>query len=384
MQNKAKNPVQNAEYRLTQRKRQIRNWAILLSIIVLVVIGTVIATSLGSGGSSITALSLPCYAHQDVTVFQDGVLYYDGASIHFVNAGGGIEWSYPVGDGASFSTSETHLIVWSGTQLSIVDAQGKASFNRAMDEPIQFARIGKKHAAIVTGGDLTPTVYIRDLQGAQIDFETSQFDGQLMLDCGFYGSSDEYLWTLSYDYYAPVVTSLLHTFQVGQMNTGTATINDHLPDKVIYVNNQLNVFTTQQMYAFDYKGVKDTDNTMLVYGWRYLDHHIPARGTANILLAPTKQTDESLGITELRILSTTLDRRYTLPSACVGAAIENDRIFAFAADYMYSGKVDSQRFYAHAIPLPDGRTVSGFVGLTNNGYAIVTSNSEVYSVSLPQ
>lgn len=384
MQNKSKNLLPTDEQRRQQRLRQLRSWAILLGVIAAVVIVTVIVSNLGTGGTSISALSLPCYAHQDVTVFQDGVLYYDGASIHFVNAGGGIEWSYPVGDGASFSVSETHMIVWAGSQLSIVDAKGKSSFNRAMDETIQFARIGKKHAAIVTGDALTPTVYVKDLQGAQVDFETTLFDGQYMLDCGFYGANDEYLWTLSYDYYNPVLTSLMHTFQVGQMNTGIATISDHLPSKIIYVNNQLNVFTTQQMYAFDYKGVEDKSSTLLVYGWKYLDHYVPSRGSANILLAPTKQTDETQTMTELRVLSTTLDRRFTLPSPCVGAAIENDRIFAFASDYMYSGNVNSQRFYAHAIPLPDGRTVSEFIGLTSNGYAIVTSNDEVFSVSLPR
>ena len=384
MQNKSKNLLPTDEQRRKQRLRQLRSWAILLGVIALVVLITVIVSNLSTGGTSITALSLPCYAHQDVTVFQDGVLYYDGASIHFVNAGGGIEWSYPAGDSAAFAVSDSHMIVWAGSQLSIVDAKGKSSFNRAMDETIQFARIGKRHAAIVTGDPLTPTVYVKDLQGAQVDFETGLLDGQYMLDCGFYGKNDEYMWTLSYDYYNPVVTSLMHTFQVGQMNTGIATISDHLPSKIIYVNDKLNVFTTQQMYVYDYKGVEDKNSTMLVYGWKYIDHHLPARGTANILLAPTKQTDETQTMTELRVLSSTLDRRFTLPSACVGAAIENDRIFAFAPDYMYSGNVNSQRFYAHAVPLPDGRTVSGFVGLTNNGYAIVTSNNEVYSVSLPR
>jgi len=384
MQNKSKNILYTDEQRRQLRLRQLRNWAILLGVIALVALVTVLISSLSTGGTAITAQSLPCYADQDVTVFQDGVLYYDGASIHFINAGGGIEWSYPVGDSASFSVSETHMIVWSGTQLSIVDAKGKSSFNRAMDETIQFARIGKKHAAIITGDALTPTIYVKDLQGAQVDFETTLFDGQYMLDCGFYGGSDEYLWTLSYDYYNPVLTTLMHTFQVGQMNTGIATISDHLPNKVIYVNNQLNVFTTQQMYAFDYKGVENKNNNLLVYGWKYLDHFEPARGSANILLAPTKQTDETQTMTELRVLSSVIDRRFTLPSACVGAALENDRIFAFAPDYMYSGNLNSQRFYAHAIPLPDDRTVSEFIGLTNNGYAIVTSNSEVYSVSLPR
>ena len=177
--------------------------------------------------------------------------------------------------------------------------------------------------------------------------------------------------------------TVLNTLQVGKMNNGEVSLGEKLAYKVLFENKRLRVFTTQQLYTYDYRGVQQTDGTMLVYGWQYLDHYVPSRGAANILLVPTKQLTDTGSVTELRVLSSTLDRRYALPSACVRAAIDNNRLFAIAPDYMYSGNVSSQRFYAHAIPLPDGRKVTGFVGLTNNGYAIVTSNTEVYSVSLP-
>lgn len=384
MEKKLKSPVVNEQQRIEQRKRQIRNWAILLGLIAAAVIVTVVLSLVGGSGHTITSTMLPCYAYQDVTVFQDGVVYYDGASIHFINAGGAIEWSYPVGDGASFSTSETNIIVWADSQLAILDAQGRSSFNRAMDEPIQFARIGKRHAVIVTGDTLTSTVYVKDLQGADIDHETAQFDGQVVLDCGFYGNSDEYMWTLGYDFYAPIVTSILQTFQVGQMNTGSATITNHLPSKVLYADSRLHVFTTQQLYTFDYRGVEDASGKMLVYGWRYLDHCLPKRGPSYILLAPVNADGSQSAMNELRVIASGFDRRYTLPTACVGAAVEGDSIYAFSTQYMYSGKVNSQRFYAHQIHLTDGRPVTGFIGVTNNGYAIVVSNNEVFSVTLPK
>ncbi len=170
MEKKIKNPVLSEQEQQENRRRQIRNWLILLGVIAAAFVLVFVVNFFSSGGHSITATSLPCYAHQDVTAFQDGVLYYDGASIHFVNAGGSIEWSYPVGADASFSVSETHIVAWSGNQLAIIDAQGRSSYNRAMDEPIQFARIGRKHAAIVTGNNLNATIYVKDTQGAQIEF----------------------------------------------------------------------------------------------------------------------------------------------------------------------------------------------------------------------
>ena len=382
MQSKSKNLIPDEEAIKRKRRKQLRNWIILI-VVVLSIIGIVNLISFLGRTTTVKALSLPCYAHQDVTAFQDGVLYYDGASIHFVNAGGGIEWSYPVGDGASFSVSEDHLVIWAGTQLFIVDAKGKPSYNESMEAPIQFARIGKKYAAVITGDDLKSTLTVKDLQGTQVDDETEAFDGMLLLDCGFYGANNEYMWTLAYDVYNPAIATIMHTYQVGSMNTGEVNLGEHLAYKVIYADNLLNVFTTQQMYIYDYKGVQNVNDTMLVYGWKYMDHAVPERGATQFLLAPTAQTTAFQSITELRVFSSALDRRYTLPSACVGAAIDTGRIFAFSENYLYAGQVNSQRFYAHDMNLPDDRQVTGFIGLTDNGYAIVLSDTEVYSVSLP-
>ncbi len=383
MQSKNAPLIPDADAAKRKRRKQLRNWIILI-VIVLLIIGAVNLFGYFTRTTTVSALSLPCYAHQDVTVFQDGVLYYDGESIHFVNAGGGIEWSYPVGDGASFAVSDDHIVIWAGTQLFIVNAKGKPSYNESMGAPIQFARIGKKYAAVITGDDLKATLTVKDLQGTQVDSETEAYDGMLILDCGFYGANNEYMWTLSYDIYNPAIASIMHTYQVGQMNTGEVNLGEHLAYKIIYADQMLNVFSTQQMYIYDYKGAQNVNDTMLVYGWKYLDHATPDRGATQFLLAPTAQTSSTLSITELRVFSSALDRRYTLPSACVGAAIDGGRIYAFSDNYLYAGQVSSQRFYAYDMNLPDNRSVTDFVGLTDNGYAIVISNSEVFSVSLPK
>lgn len=383
MQSKNAPLIPDADAAKRKRRKQLRNWIILI-VIVLLIIGAVNLFGYFTRTTTVSALSLPCYAHQDVTFFQDGVLYYDGESIHFVNAGGGIEWSYPVGDGASFAVSDDHIVIWAGTQLFIVNAKGKPSYNESMGAPIQFARIGKKYAAVITGDDLKATLTVKDLQGTQVDSETEAYDGMLILDCGFYGANNEYMWTLSYDIYNPAIASIMHTYQVGQMNTGEVNLGEHLAYKIIYADQMLNVFSTQQMYIYDYKGAQNVNDTMLVYGWKYLDHATPDRGATQFLLAPTAQTSSTLSITELRVFSSALDRRYTLPSACVGAAIDGGRIYAFSDNYLYAGQVSSQRFYAYDMNLPDNRSVTDFVGLTDNGYAIVISNSEVFSVSLPK
>lgn len=367
-----------------RRKRQIRNWIILVVIVVAVVAGINLLRGLG-GTTEISAVSLPCSTEQDVTVFGDSVLYYDNASIHCLNASGGIKWSFPVGPGARFSVSDTHMVVWAGTQLFIVDQNGKPSYNENMSSEIQLARVRDRYCAVVVGSETEPDLIVKRLDGTQEDEESEAFKGLILLDAGFYGDNDQYLWTLAMDVYGTAINTVLNTFQVGKMNTGEVDLGEYLAYKVVFANNKLYVFTTQQMYVFDYKAVQNQSATQLVYGWQLIGSYTSPRGASSMLLAPTAQLNAtSQTITDLRILTETLDRRYTLPSACVGAAVQGSSLYAVSADYLYRADIEAQRFYGYPLPLPDDRQATGFIGLTSNGRAILSSGSNVYSVTLPR
>lgn len=367
-----------------RRRQQIRNWIILILLVAVMMTGISLLRNLGST-TEISAVALPCNAEQDVTVFGDSVLYYDGSSIHCMNAAGGIKWSFPVGAGAQFSVSDTHIVIWSGTQLFIVDSSGKPSYNENMNGAVQFARIRDNYCAVVIGGDTTPDLIIKSLDGTQVDEESEAFSGMLLLDVGFYGDNDQYLWTLAMDVYGTAINTVMNTFQVGKMNTGEVNLGQFLAYKVLFANNKLCVFTTQQMYVYDYKAVQNQSATQLVYGWQLIGSFTPRHGSAYMLLAPTAQLNgTSQTITDLRVLTDSLDRRYTLPSACVGADIQGSNLYAISPDYLYRANIDTQRFYGYALPLPDGKQATGFLGLTSGGRAIITSGSSVYSVSLPR
>ena len=378
-----KKSIYAGRQQMEQRRRtQIRNWLILIVIVIAVLIGLQLLRGTGKT-SEITAAVLPCYANQSVTPFGENVLYYDGASIHCASSQGAIRWSFPVGEGADFTVSDTHMIVWIGSQLYIVNQNGKSTYNENMGAPVQFARIGKTYAAVVIGEDTEPELIIKDLQGSQVDEEAEAFSGMLLLDAGFYGDQGQYMWTLSMDVYGVAINTVMNTFQVGKMNTGVVSLGEHLTYKVLFENNRLRVFTTQQMYTYDYKGVQDVSQTMLVYGWKLLDHTVPARGDGSMLLAPTSQTNSTYAITELRLLRGEFDRRYTLPSTCVGAAVRGDDIYAVSANYLYHTTVSGQRFQGYALPLPEGTTATGYIGLTTNNRVILSSGDTVYAVSLP-
>ena len=334
-------------------------------------------------GKEIGLARLPCYSNQSVTPFRDGLVYYDGASIHHLSSTGTIRWSFPAGSDIQFSVGPTHMAIWSGRQLFLVDRNGNATYNESLEDEVQFARVGDRYAAVIVGADTEPKLIVKDLNGYQVDVEAEAYSGLLILDAGFFGDQGEYMWTLSLDVFGTAPNTVLNTFQVGKMNTGAISLGESMTYKVLYENTRLRVFTTQQVYTYDYKCVQDTNATMLVYGWKLIDYEIPERGRAKLLLAPTSQTSSEQVISELRVLEGDRDKRYTLPAKCVGANMYNGNIYAVAGDYIYRADTNSQRFFGYRIPGNTGGEITACYGITSDGKMLLASGESMYALSLP-
>ncbi len=368
-----------------QHRRKLKPWLIIL-IAALLLGGGAWAVLTLTADSAVTSQVLPCRASDDVTIFGDSVLYYDNSVIYCLNTSGGIRWSFPVGSGARFSVSDTHLTVWNGAQLYIIDSGGRASYSETMDSTVQFARIGSKYCAVVVGEDTEPTLLIKNLDGTQADFEREEYSGMFILDAGFYGEADQYLWTLSYDYYGVAINTVLNTYQVAKRNTGKVNLTSFLAYKVIWENNALRVITTQQMYKYDYKAVLDNSATELVHGWLYVDDDIPRRGNASILMVRSEEmTGTHWQLTTLRVFRGDREERYNLTVPCVGAAVHNGMIYAFSEDRLYFTRMPQKQFSAEFLPLPEGKHVSSLIGITGGNRAIVAcTDGSVYSITLPR
>ena len=363
------------------RKRQIRSWIILVGAVLAIVLGFHFLRGYGRG-KEIGLVTLPCYSNQSVTPFRDGMVYYDGVSIHHLSSGGTIRWSFPAGSDIRFSTGPTHLAVWSGRQLFLVDRNGNATYNESQEGEVQFARVGERYAAVVIGTDTEPKLIVKDLNGNQVDVEAEAYSGLLILDAGFFGNQGEYMWTLALDVFGTAPNTILNTFQVGKMNTGAISLGEDMTYKVLYENTRLRVFTTQQVYTYDYKCVQDTNATMLIYGWKLIDYDIPERGRARLLLAPTSQSNSAQVLDGLRVLEGDQDKRYALPETCVGAHMYNGNIYAVAKDYIYRADTGSQRFFGYRIPGDAGEITASY-GITSDGKMLLASGDTMYALTLP-
>lgn len=338
---------------------------------------------LGGGARRVGGVKLRCVASQEIMPFGDSVLFYDGTSLVCLAANGAEKWTYTVGQDASFDARDNTIVIWSGTQLSILDKNGRSTFDDNVGDVIQFARAGSKYVAVVLGDDSasgsSSTLKVMNLEGESKDSESAAYQDMLILDMGFFSGGD-YLWTTAMDLYGTVPSTQLNTYQVNAMTTGTADLGEMIAYKVIYAGTKLNIISTRQLRTYDYHGTQDTAGTVLVYGWQLIDS-AEAGGNAQLLFAPSRQTTDMTELTELRYLSGKVDKRFTLPDACVGAAFYGKKIYAFSADSVYRADLSAQRFSAVSLPMQSPAT--GFLGMLSGGVALIACDSDVYAVTLP-
>ena len=325
---------------------------------------------------------LPGTYNDSLSVFGDSVLYYDGQNIRCLSATGSIQWDFPIGANADFHASNDYVAAWSGSTLYIINKNGKSTYNDNLGEKIQFARIGKQYVAAVVGDVTTSRIIVKDHMGAHMDEESVAYDGLIILDTNFYGEHGEYMWSLALDVFATASNTILNTYEVGRMNTGTSPLGEYVAYHVVFADSKLKVLTTRNIFTFNERGVLEESLNKLVYGWRLIDNAVSSRNEELLLLAPATQIDANYELRQLRLLSGEDDKRYDLPNVCVGGILYNSHVYAFSSDQLLRAGQRDSHFDTYDIPLD--LPITRVIGTLTNGYALVACGSEIYTVSLPK
>ena len=330
----------------------------------------------------VSAYRLPCEYNDSIKPFGDSVLYYDGVSIHCMSSTGAVRWSFQLGANAGFDATNDVVAAWAGNTIYIIDRNGNSTYNDNLGAPIQFARAGKQYVAAVIGDDTSSRLVVKDHLGAHMDEEADAYKKLLILDVGFYGQNGEYMWTLSLDVFGTAANTILNTFEVGKMNTGEVSLGNAITYAVLFENSILRVINTRKMLTFDDRGTQDASASVLVYGWRLIGQEIPDKGSALMLFAPTAQTESDFDVRELGMISGKVDRRYSLPDTCIGAAVWNKNVYAISGSTLYRAAMDDNRFTDYKLPL--AKPATRYIGVLASGNAIVACDNEVYVLTLPQ
>ncbi len=325
------------------------------------------------------AVRLRCAASQNVKPFGSDILYYDGMTLFCLSAEGAEKWSYSVGGGADFNCDGGCVAVWMENQLYIIDRSGRATYNDHLKGTVQFAKSGSRYVAAVIGDGFSPTVTVKDLSGITVDEESNAYTDQAVLDMGFFGDG-EYLYVSTIETYGTVMENKLYTIRVGQMNTGEMGLGEQLTAGVAYAGGKMYVVGTKDVRVCDYRCTVDSSATRLIYGWQMADWRDGGSG-AEILFAPTRQLTAAEGITELRLLRGSNDRRIALPTGCVSVMLYGGQIYAFSQDALYRIGYRDTHFTPVGMSLP-GR-ITACRGVTSGGVALVCCGEDMYAVTLP-
>lgn len=357
-----------------------RFYLVIGAILVAIALILYMAGVFGGSSRRFSARKLRCVVSQQVTPFDDRLLYYDGNTLFCLNANNTELWKYVLGPNAGFSVSNRLVVAWVGSHLHILDKNGRATFNDRLADNIQFARAGTQYVAAVVGDSVSSSLIVKDVNGLAVDSETVAYEDKLILDMGFF-ENGEYLWTTALDVLGVAPQTVMNMYRVGAMNTGEVELGAEITYAVLYSGQKLHVINTRDIKIYDSRGTQDPFARQLVYGWRLIDSATGA-GDATMLFAPESESSDEQQITELRVLSGAKhDSRYTLPDVCVGAGLKGNTVFAFSSDSLYRADFSAQRFSAIQTNMPD--SITGYVGKLSNGVALVSCGEEVYAVTLP-
>lgn len=338
------------------------------------------------------AIAIAARSDQNIKALGDGLIFYDGGTLHALDGRGRQIWSYGAGSYANFSVSDAGVATWSGTMLSLLPADsGIALFSGQVESDVLEARMSRSYAAVqvmpkpdLTGqnqGELTEhnsTMLILDLGGRQVD--RIELKRQTVLDFGFF-SNGRLFWVMSLDTEGTVPICTITTYRPGQVLTGELSDTSQVIYRVLFQQQKVRTVGDTYIKDFDYQNREIAANQILVYGWYLIDVDDTDPNNPLMLFVPTNQSDGGVGVNDIRIIRGQEDQRVRLPGTATQVFASGNAVYAFTvnSDRVTVWQVGASEPTTYQLPL----FIDGVLALTKNHSAIVTAGSGVYMIPLP-
>lgn len=333
-------------------------------------------TQIGNDAMLTDVVLLPCSASQKVKVWDKGVLYSDGTSLHALDGSGRQKWTYPVGTGLDFAVGDQAVAAWSGTTLALLDSKSGASLlTTTMSDTILSARVGPTYAAVLTGEEHDATLVVMDLNGKQVD--SISLSSLTVLDFDFF-SEGSMLWVMLLNTEGSQTMSMVSTYRPGRVQSGSITDTQQLVYHVAFTSGNVQTVGTTCLKYYDYTGVELTEQRKLLYGWTMLASN--SSDTSPLMVfAPEDEVSTAATISDLRVIGSGTDRIVRMPFPCYSVAVEGATIYGFSGRYAMLYRLSSRRAVAYTLPFE----TTSFLGLTRDNAAVLVSGDSIYLVSLP-
>lgn len=360
-----------------QRKRT--PWLAVAIVVGLLCLGAfLVARSIVDNRSQVlrTATATSAFAGQSIKAHGDGIIYYDGATLHALNGSARQIWNYAAGVNAGFSVGSGGVATWSGTRLSLLDGgDGSTMFGGDVEDTVLDSRIGTLYAATQIGTEHNSVMLITELSGRVVD--RIELKNQTVMDFGFC-VGDTLLWVMSLDTEGTLPTCSISTYRPGRTLAGTITDTQQVFYDVVFQSSKIRAVGTTHIKDFLYENKEVTDNRILVYGW-YLMGLDDRSNNPLMCFVPIEQSDGSTGVNDLRMIRGQIDQRVRLPFAAINVLVKDDTVYAFSSTLVMVMRLGEQSPTVYNLPI----AIDGVIDMTENKSAVVTSGGYVYFVPMP-
>lgn len=322
------------------------------------------------------AIPTSASAGQAMRPLGNGMIYYDGATLHALNDRAQQVWSYAVGSSAGFSVGTGGVAAWSDTMLSLLTAdKGLTLFSGNVEAPVLDARIGRTFTAVQVGQEHDSVMLVLDSGGRQVD--RIPLNHLTLLDFGFFNNG-ALMWVMSLNTEGTVPMCSISTYRPGKMLAGTITDTQQVLYEVVFQSSKVRAVGTTHIKDYEYTNKEITGDRMLVYGW-YLMGMDEEDANPLMIFVPTAQSDGATGISDLRLIRGQSDQAVRLPYPAMRVLAKGDTAYAFTGQYVMICRMGESLPRTYTLPI----YVENVLGITDSKKAIVTSSGLTYLLPLP-
>lgn len=323
--------------RRRKKKKKRRGGTLFFSVLALALIGAaalIYQFIFNKQESTVSMAITPIATSSTYINTGDGLLYQTDGQIHFYHLTDSKK-NYTYGMGASdirMSGSESMTVVFNEAQLQVVGEKTPLTFTGFIKE----VECGVGHLAVLRqADDGKESVLIITKSGEQI--EDLSFEGQYIVDFGFYTAKNEMLWieTLGIDTGTPITTISTYDF-VQKEITGLIHVQSQLVDQIYITPNSLFVVATNQIIRYTHEGNKEVYRTT-IFGYKAVDFS-NASGTPTFLLTTRGGDFHTVKMLTLEegADADPVETMLQLPTEGVAAFIMNTRLVVVSREQMYT------------------------------------------------
>lgn len=314
--------------------------------------------------------------NQGIETVDSGFVYYDGSSIGLVNTDATLKWSYRIGANADFDATNYGVAAWSGTSLTLIDAElGTTTFSGTMESEILSARIGEKYTSILLGPEHNSTIVLMEQGGRRVNSIT--LTNQTVINYGFF-SNGSLLWVMSLDSSGTVPSCTVNTYRPGKEIVGSIHDNEQLMYGVVFQSSYFCCAGDTYLKVYSYTGDEDKSRRKLVYGW-YMAGLSSAEDDPMMAFVPNDQYDSESGMHDVRMIRANLDQQVRMPYGCQSLIPRNDRVYGFSTEgYVMIAVQGQQKVDAYRLPMLFDKVY----GVTADNAAVLGNGNIIYLLNL--